>query len=70
MEVFLVLVILVVIGFLIYKKGTKNGDYFSKRNVPHMNPTFFFGSTGGLYMKQYRPAEFYQHLYNSFPKDK
>lgn len=70
MDVFLILIVVAAIGFLIYKKGTKNGDYFSKRNVPHMNPTFFFGSTGGLFMKKHRPSEFYQFLYNSFPNDK
>lgn len=70
MAVILLLIVLASIGFLIYKKGRKNGDYFSKRNVPHMAPRFFFGSTGGLFLKQYRPSEFYQLLYNTFPKDK
>lgn len=70
MDAFLILIVLAAIGFLIYKKGTKNGDYFSKRNIPHVNPKFLLGTTGGFFMKQHRPNEFYQRLYNSFPKEK
>lgn len=54
----------------IYKWATLNDDYFVKRNVAHLKPSFLVGNTGGLFMKQYRPNEFFQNLYNTFPSDK
>lgn len=39
------LVILAVIAAIfIYRWGTKNNDYFKKRNLPYDKPTFLLGS--------------------------
>lgn len=58
------------IAYGIYKWATLNDDYFVKRNLAHLKPSFLIGNTGGLFMKQHRPNEFFQNLYNAFPKEK
>lgn len=61
---------LALIAYGIYKWATLNNDYFAKRNIIHLKPYFLVGNTGGLFMKQYRPNEFFQKLYNTFPMEK
>lgn len=56
--------------YIFYKWVTKNRDYFVKRNLRHLNPNFLIGNTAGLFLKQYRPPDFIDKLYYSFPKEK
>lgn len=54
----------------IYKWITLNNDYFEKRGIQHMKPTFALGNTGAFFMRQYRSSDFMQNLYRQFPDKK
>lgn len=53
--------------FAFYKWATFNYDFFEKRNVKHLKPTFLVGNLGGVFMNRYTAIEFAQMLYQSFP---
>lgn len=40
----LIIVLVVLIGVLIYRKGTKNATYFKDRNIPYLKPQFMMGN--------------------------
>lgn len=67
---FLLPVSLLLLCYVIYKWVKQNDDYFLKRNIIHLRPSFLFGNTGPFFLKQVRPTDFYQYLYNSFPTEK
>lgn len=56
--------------YALYKWVTLNDKYFEKKGIVHMKPLFFFGNTGGFFLKQYSGPDFVNKLYNEFPKDK
>lgn len=54
----------------LYRWVTKNNDYFKLRGIPSNRPTFLLGSTGAFFLGRYRPDEYLQSLYKSFPNEK
>lgn len=64
------LVILTVFIFFVYKYLTKDNDYFIKRRIPSLKPTFIFGNTGKFYTKQIGLIDLVKKLYNDFPDEK
>lgn len=56
--------------YVLYKWITLNNDYFVKRKIPHLEPTFFVGNLVGLFMNRYNPMDFIISIYNKFPDAK
>lgn len=54
----------------IYKYMTLNHDYFRKRGIVHMKPTFFFGNMGAFLLRRETIYEFATNLYTAFPQQK
>lgn len=61
---------LALIAYGIYKWATSNDDYFTKLKIAHLKPKVLLGNTGAFFMSQYRPNEFFEYLYKSFPNEK
>lgn len=61
---------IVVISFGIYKLLTKNNDYFRKRGIAHMKPTFPFGNMAPFLFGLQTPYEFANTMYTMFPRQK
>lgn len=64
------LVIVAVFILLVYKWLTKDNDYFIKRGIPALKPTFMLGNTGKFYTKQIGLIDLVTKLYNDFPDEK
>lgn len=64
------LVILTIFILFVYKWLTKNNDYFIKRGIPALKPTFMFGNSGEFYTKQIGLIDLVKKLYNDFPEEK
>lgn len=60
----------VTVSYAFYKWATTNSGYFRKRNLKHLNPNFLIGNTAGLFLNRYRPDDYLNWIYNSFPKEK
>ena len=58
------------IAYGIYKWVTLNYDYFEKRGIVHLKPSFLFGNTANLFLRKNNMYEFSTNLYNSFPSEK
>lgn len=52
-----------------HKWVTLNNEYFERRHVKHMKPTFFVGNTGGFFLQKYNAIEFAEFIYNAFPEE-
>jgi cytochrome P450 family 9 len=50
--------------YIVYRYITRNNDYFSKRNVPYIKPTFLFGSVKSLVMRKTSLCDHVTTLYN------
>lgn len=70
LDTLLLPVSLALLCYAIYKWVKKNDDYFIKRNILHLRPSFLFGNTGKFFLKLVRPTEFFQYMYYSFPNEK
>lgn len=70
MEVLLVILLLGLLGYSLYKYGTRNYDYFTKANLSFVKPTFLIGNSGDLVFKRKSFPEFMKAQYNSFPNVK
>lgn len=55
---------------IIYKKGTKDFDYFAKKGIPFAKPTFFIGTSGGSILRKYAFPEYLKLRYNTFSEHK
>lgn len=64
---FLVFVAISLISFLFYKWATQNNDYFERRNVKYLKPTFLIGNIGGMFIRT--ATEFAQTMYQAFPDE-
>lgn len=54
----------------IYKYVTLNNDYFQKRGIVHMKPSFLFGNMGKFLFRRATPYEFANEIYTTFPRQK
>jgi len=70
MLLLLVLTIVCLLAYKIYKWLTLYKDYFERRGIQHLKPTFAIGNTGGMYFRKYRTTDFLQNLYKKFPNKK
>lgn len=54
--------------YAFYKWATINNDYFEKRGVSYMKPTFLVGNNGGfLFLMKYTMTEFLNMFYTANP---
>ena len=60
----------IVLIYAFYKWATVNKDYFSKRRIKQLEPTFLVGNTFGLFANRYDPTEFFDSIYYRFSKEK
>lgn len=60
---------IVSLAYTLYKWVTFNNDFFEKRNIKYMKPTFFFGNFGGVFLKKYSAADFGQKMYTAFANE-
>lgn len=57
--------------YAFYKWATINNDYFEKRGVNYVKPTFLVGSGGGfIFLRKYTLNEFVDQMYSSKPDSK
>lgn len=56
--------------YAFYKFVTKNEDFFSKKGIKQMRPSFLFGNSGTFIKKNFSATEFSQYLYYAFPNEK
>lgn len=62
-------VLLLVYAF--YKWATINNDYFEKRGVSYLKPSFLVGNNGGfLFLMKYTMPEFINMFYTANPGKK
>lgn len=58
------------IAYSLYKWATQNNNYFAKRGIRHLKPTFFFGNTGKFFFQLIDTYQFVDHLYYAYPTEK
>lgn len=67
---FLLWSVIAVVLYGIYKFITLNNDFFRKRGIAHMKPTFFLGNMGPFLFRLQTPYEFANAMYTAFPRQK
>lgn len=55
--------LLVVAAFLLYKYATKNWSYFKDRDVAYLKPKFLIGSNASVFFKQESMPDFFKRVY-------
>lgn len=70
MDSILIAIIAILIVVIIYKLGTKDFDYFTKKGIPFAKPIFLVGTSGGSIIRKYSLPEYVTMRYNSFPENK
>lgn len=61
-------ILVIFLGYLIYRKGTENEEYFTSQGFPCLKPKFFFGSSGLLmFDKKTTLNNYVTTLYNKMP---
>lgn len=68
--VFNYLVVVTIISILFYKWATRNNNFFIKRGIPALKPSFLLGNSGEFFMKRIEWEDFVKRLYFSFPDEK
>ncbi|XP_063628277.1 cytochrome P450 6B2-like [Cydia splendana] len=66
----MIVVLLAVLVVVIYYFGTRNHDYWAKRNVKHDPPAFLFGNNYKGFIGRQSFTEVANDLYNRFPTEK
>lgn len=66
----IILVLVISIGALIYKWATKHYNYFKDRNIAHGKPSLFFGTGKDLFLLRLSFADYIQKWYKEFPNEK
>ncbi|XP_063361443.1 cytochrome P450 6B1-like [Cydia amplana] len=66
----MIFVLLALFAILVYYFGTRNHDYWAKRNVKHDPPVFLFGNNFKGFFGRQSPTEVANDLYNRFPNEK
>lgn len=56
--------------YLFCKWATANNDYFEKRGIRQMKPTFLIGNNSDALLRKLTVPEFAMRIYNQFPKEK
>ncbi|KAJ6640760.1 putative cytochrome P450 9f2 [Pseudolycoriella hygida] len=54
----------------IYKYITINNDYFQKRGIVHIKPTFLFGTMASFILNRESVYDFSNNIYRKFPRQK
>lgn len=58
---------ILLLSYAFYKWATLHNDYFERRNVKYMKPSFLIGSTGRAFSNKYDAMEYSDYLYKAFP---
>lgn len=66
MDFILITIIMILIGVIIYKWGTKDFDYFAKKGIPFPKPAFLIGNSDSILFGKYSFPEDILMLYNKF----
>lgn len=66
----LVIAAISLFSYAFYKWATINNEFFERRNIKYMKPSFFVGNTGGLFCNQYTVVDFARKVYQEFPNEK
>ncbi|XP_063378800.1 cytochrome P450 6B6-like [Cydia fagiglandana] len=66
----MILVLLALLAVLVYYFGTRNHDYWAKRNVKHDPPVFLFGNNFKGFCGRQSFTEVANNLYNRYPDEK
>lgn len=69
LESLLLLTAISLFSYAFYEWATVNNDFFKKRNVKFIKPTFLFGSSGAFFLNKYDGGEFLEMIYNQFPDE-
>lgn len=56
--------------YAFYKWATQNNDFFIKRGIKQMTPTFLFGNSGAFFSGKCDATEFAMNIYNACPNEK
>jgi hypothetical protein len=67
---FLLLILSVLLIFLIYKWGTSTFDYFEKREIPYLKPTFFFGNAAYILTRKFSFPDIIKSRYFALKNEK
>lgn len=65
----LVFVAISLFAYVFYKWATSKNNYFQKRNLKFMKPTFLVGNTGGMFSRKFTATEFSEYIYKAFPNE-
>lgn len=68
-EPVLVLIVVALFSYAFYKWATFNNDYFKKRNIKYMKPTFLFGSIFDFIVMRLTAVEVGEYFYVGFPDE-
>ncbi|XP_063621065.1 cytochrome P450 6B6-like [Cydia splendana] len=66
----MILVLVALLVILVYYFGTRNHDYWAKRNVKHDPPVFLFGNNFKGFFGRKSFTEIANDLYNRFPNER
>lgn len=58
------------ISYAFYKWGTQHHDYFTKRDIKQMTPTFLVGNSGGFLTRKHTAPEYAMKIYNAFSNER
>lgn len=66
----LITILLSILGYLFYRYGTKNEDYFSRLGLPYMKPQFLMGNSAAFFDSKVTLGSYIQKAYKSYPTSK
>lgn len=69
-DLLLLLLVIGLIGYAVYKCGTMNEDYFTKRGLNYMKPKFLIGNMTEFFLGKYSMYDFVCNVYSKCPQDK
>lgn len=65
----LLCIVIALLAYTFYKWAIANNDHFAKRNIKFIEPTFLFGSIGGVFLGKYNAVEYSDMIYGQFPTE-
>lgn len=67
----LISILVIFLGYWLYRKGTENEDYFSRQGFPCLKPKLFVGSSGPiLFDGKITLNDYVTNLYNEMPNER
>lgn len=66
----LIAIILILLAYILYKKGNANSDYFADKGIKSQTPSFLLGNSGPLFLGKKSSPEFMRDMYNEFPDER